>query len=250
MSISETILAFASETPAESGAEESGLTDTVVSDDSTEQPTQSASSTPAQASGNSNKTQSTASKPTTPPATSQPPTETLSKPPTPANAKPTDAVLIADKILVYINQYRVEQGTGAATKLPKLTRVAQYRSGQLVADYKHDNIALQEAATAHEYGKHVVIEETRWDAQTQSIIKTGKILDYYEAPCGEAIGRSGGNASVDEIAQRMATGFKNSTEGHWSFVGAAKSKYIAVGATFGNGQWYIAILMCEVNTYG
>jgi uncharacterized protein YkwD len=148
-------------------------------------------------------------------------------------AKSTDAEIIADKILTYINQYRVAQGAGATTKLPGLTKVAQYRSGQLVSNFSHDLNATREATRYYEYGEHIVYGE----------------LDYYEHWAREAIGKSGGNASVDEIAERMATGVKNSM-GHWRYVGASEYKCIAVGATYSNGQWYVCVLVSETNIYG
>ena len=207
------------------------------------------------------KSTGTTSKPSTSNNSSQPPTttESTSSPPTPesstdntvrpVNAKATDAKDIAEKILKYINQYRVAQGAGEANNLSGLTQVAQYRSNQLITNYNHDTADERAAATALKYGKHVVIEETRWDPVTATEIKTGNILDYYDACCGEAIGRSGGNASVDEIAQRMAKGFKDSAK-HWDYVGAARNKYLSIGASYGNGQWYICILTSETDTYG
>ena len=151
---------------------------------------------------------------------------------TPKNASSSDAKIIADEILKYINQYRVAQGAGKAESLAVLTQVAQYRSNQLIKNYSHDTNDVREAARAFKYGEYIVYEEYG--------------LDYYETHTGEAIGRSGGNASVNEIAERMAKGFKDSAA-HWSYVGAARNKYIAVGASYGNGQWYICILTSEID---
>ena len=180
-------------------------------------------------------------------SSSQPPanTESVSPPPTPessndntvkpVNAKAADAKDIAEKILKYINQYRVAQGAGEANNLPGLTQVAQYRSNQLITNYAHDTNDEREATRAFKYGEHVVYDDG-----------AGFKLDYYNSHAGEAIGRSGGNAPVDEIAQRMADGFKNSAA-HWSYVGAARNIYLSIGASYGNGQWYICILTSEVD---
>ena len=226
--MSETTSAEESEEPTESSAQEETSSTTGAAASS-----QAASST--KAAGTTSKTNSTA--PTSSASSSKPadPPPVIPDPPVISNAKSTDGAVIANKIVEYINQYRIAQGTGAAAKLPGLTQVAEYRSRQLVADYKHDTFALREATKFYKYGEHKVYEEYG--------------LDFYECHAGEAIGRSGGNASVDEIAQRMATGFKDSAA-HWSYVGAARNKYIAIGATYGNGQWYICILTSEVNTYG
>lgn len=165
-----------------------------------------------------------------------PPPTTATDPLTPPkNASSADGEAIANKIIEYINQYRVAQGSGAAVKLPGLTKVAEYRSNQLVTNYKHDTNDTREATRYYQYGKHVVHEEYG--------------LDHYDHCAREAIGRSGGNYSIDEVANIMATGFKDSA-GHWDYVGAAEYGYIAVGATYGNNQWYVTILMSRENTYG
>jgi len=194
-------------------------------------PAKSAPSTPIQTAdssapaGTTGKTTTSGSIPSSKPADT--PTKS-SKPTDPpviiSDAKSTDGAAIANKIIEYINQYRVAQGAGAATKLPGLTQVAEYRSRQLVTNYKHDLTATREATRYYKYGEHIVYEEYG--------------LDYYDAHSAEAIGRSGSNYTIDEVANIMATGFKNSS-GHWDYVGSASYKYIAVGATYGNGQWYV-----------
>lgn len=151
------------------------------------------------------------------------------------DALPADNTAIANKMIDIINEYRVAQGVGKVSKLPGLTQVAQYRSNQLVTNYRHNLDDMREATRAFHYGEHIVYEEYG--------------LDYYESHAGEAIGRSGGNAPIDEIAARMAKGFKDSAS-HWAYVGAARTKYIAIGLTYGNGQWYVCVLTSETNIYG
>jgi len=181
-------------------------------------------------------TAKTTSKPTTPPQSNAPPQTTSNPSPPiidPPIATAADAEAIANKIIEYINQHRIAQGAGAATKLPGLTQVAQYRSRQIVSNFAHDINDINEATRHFKYGNHVVYGE----------------LNYYDHQAREAIGRSGGNLPVDGLANLMANGFKNST-GHWRYVGGAAYKYIAVGATFANGEWFICVLMSETNTYG
>jgi uncharacterized protein YkwD len=196
--------------------------------------TTSGSQTGTSSVGTSSKPPSaTPSKPSASDTPSQPPSQTSSVTSTAVvNAQPSDAEAIADKLIEYINQYRVEQSAGAAAKLPGLTQVAQYRGKQLVTNYAHDIFATQEATRFYQYGDHIVYGE----------------LDYYDAHTAEAIGSSGGNAPISEIAERMANGFRNSAA-HWSYVGASEYNYIAVGASYGNGQWYICILMSNTNEY-
>jgi len=226
------------ESLSESSSESSGESTTDTDGTSTSAGTESANSNSSSSTSGGGKTNSSSSgntsKPKDQPAssTAPPPTQS-SEVVLPKDALPSDADAIANKIIEYINQYRVAQGKGTAKKLPGLTQVAKYRSNQLVSNYAHDLNATNEATRAFQYGEHVVYGD----------------LDYYDHGAREAIGKSGGNNSIDDVANTMATGFKNSPS-HWNYVGGASYKYIAVGATYGNGQWYICILMTDTNIYG
>lgn len=72
----------------------------------------------------------------------------------------TDESLVADRVIYYINQYREAEGTTAATKLDRLTLVAEMRSTQLVgltvdSPYEewHSTEDLRECGAYYEYGK-------------------------------------------------------------------------------------------------
>lgn len=63
-----------------------------------------------------------------------------------------------------------------------------------------------------------------------------------------AKGRWSGTA--DDIAKKIADGFRNSS-GHWNYVGSADNSYIAVGCVYNasSGYWYCCVLVNNVN-YG
>ena len=177
---------------------------------------------------------------------SQTPQETVSQP---KWATEADEKLVADKIIEYINKYRVEEGHCAATKLsPRLTEYAEYRSRQLVkSGLVHDTDDERAAATALKYGRYF----------SREFLEQNQALDttpYWEANAREAIG--GGvpilYKTVDELAETFATAFRNSP-GHWAYVGGGekteeydeydKYKYIGVGVCYNGGSWYVAIAM-------
>lgn len=164
-------------------------------------------------------------------------------------ATEADERLIADRVIYYINQYRAEEGTPTATKLDRLTLVAEMRSEQLVTNFAHDTDALRECATYYQYGEHKVYEETRLDMETFEVIYTGNILDYYSPPVGEAIGYDGANAfnTIDGKAEAIALGYKNSP-GHWRYVGGS-SPYMAVGITYADWRWYSVVFTCSTAEY-
>lgn len=176
-------------------------------------------------------------------------------------ATPEDARLIADRVIYYVNKYRAEEGTVTATKLDRLTLVAEMRSEQLTTNFAHDTAALRECAAYYKYGEHRIEEETRLDLETFEVIYTGNILDYYRAPVGEAINASYGYSyylqTIDAIAKRTADSFHNSP-GHWRYVGGT-SPYIAVGmaycasneyegVTYDN-NWFCALFTCSTTEY-
>ena len=58
------------------------------------------------------------------------------------------------------------------------------------------------------------------------------------------------NLTADDIAKKIADGFRNSS-GHWNYVGSADNSYIAVGCVYNasSGYWYCCVLVNNVN-YG
>lgn len=163
-------------------------------------------------------------------------------------ATETDERLIADRVIYYINKYRAEEGTPTATKLERLTLVAEMRSEQLTTNYKHNTTEFRECLTYYQYGEY--FDPTEWGIEGDP---------YYRAPVGEAI--SGPcvyiRDSIDEIAKKFADSFRNSP-GHWRYVGGS-SPYIAIGIAYGgecvlegksyDDCFYCALFTCSTAEY-
>lgn len=177
---------------------------------------------------------------TTTPATTTPTTPTTETPkveettPVPETPQATanDSQAVANKVIEYINSYR----SSPATKLPGLTKYAEYRSRQLISNFAHDTNDERAAATTLQYGTYI-------DPPLYGM--TGE--PYYEAGAREAIAKGGYVGTIDEVAQRLATLVRNSA-GHWAYVGSSEYPYIAVGVTYESGMWYCDIAMARVNT--
>ena len=151
-------------------------------------------------------------------------------------ATAADVNAIASKMVEYLNAYRTEQGSPAATVLPGLTQYAEYRSRQLVTNFAHDTFDERAAATALEYGSYV-------DPSLFGI--TGD--PYYTANAREAIAKTDYGGSIENVAAYLARMTRNSSS-HWSYVGSAGYTYIGVGITYKNGIWYCDIAVTEKNT--
>lgn len=147
-----------------------------------------------------------------------------------------DCVKIADKVIEYINAFRVEECAGAAVKLSGLTEYAEYRSRQLVTNFAHDTVDERAVATALQYGEY--IEPLLYGM-------TGE--PYYTANVREAIAKTSFGGTIDDVAKHIARMAKNSS-GHWNYVGYEKYQYIAVGITYESGNWYCCIAMSRENT--
>lgn len=143
---------------------------------------------------------------------------------------------IAERLVYYINEYRKEQGTVTATKLPGLTQYAEYRSRQLISNFAHDTKDERAAATALKYGEYVDPSEYGMSGEP-----------YYTANAGEAIAKAGYVGTVDEIAKKFATLTRNSS-GHWAYVGGSRYKYIGIGITYESGMWYCDISVAMENS--
>ena len=161
-------------------------------------------------------------------------TETTTKPV--QYATKADEKAVAERLAYYINEYRKEQGTPVATKLPGLTKYAEYRSRQLISKFAHDTEEERTAATALKYGEYV-------DPSLYGM--SGE--PYYTANAGEAIAKAGYVGTVDEIAKKFATLTRNSS-GHWAYVGDSRYKYIGIGITCESGVWYCDIAVAMENS--
>ena len=159
------------------------------------------------------------------------PTEEIIIPPKPS------AVIVAQKVAEYINQFRTEQGDVTATVIPGLTEYCNYRCTQLKTNFAHDTTDQRAAAEALQYGEYV-----DW-----SLYGVEGEENYYTANVREAIGKGNWGGTADEIAYSIANGFRNS-KGHWSYVGSSKYTYMAVGVMYDGYYWYVCVCMDSENT--
>ena len=138
------------------------------------------------------------------------------------------------KVAAYINSYRSTN----ATVLSGLTEVARYRSRELISNFAHtDGIS---ACNALQYGEFV----------DMTLYGMSESDSYYQGYNREAIAKGNWTGTADEIAQRIANGFKNSSS-HWSYLGSSEYSYIAVGCTYdeASSMWYCCICVSSKN-YG
>lgn len=179
-------------------------------------------------------TEETTSKPTE----TEPPKETTEST-IPEIVRPTGAE-VSEKVVYYINQHREQQGSAKLTALSGMTKVAEYRSNQLITNFAHSAEDQRKAYANYKYGEYV--DMTEYGLPESS--------NYYTAYCGEAIAKGRWSGTADDIAKKIADGFRNSS-GHWNYVGSADNSYIAVGCVYNasSGYWYCCVLVNNVN-YG
>ena len=165
-----------------------------------------------------------------------PPVEEPKTDPTPTS--PPSTYEIEQLVAKYINQYRAAQGSSTATVLGGLSEVARYRAKQLVSNFSHDS--TPDACTVLKYGEY--IDMTLYGGDESD--------SYYRGYNREAIGKGDWFGTADQIAQRIASGFKNSS-GHWAYVGNSEYSYMAVGVYYNqaDSKWYCCICMSSKN-YG
>lgn len=177
-------------------------------------------------------------KPTEPTQPTTKPTEESKEPETESEPEPVYQVPerseVEALVAPYINQYRYTN----AIVLSGLTSVARYRSNQLVTNFAHtDGI---DACNALQYGEFV----------DMTLYGMSESDSYYQGYNREAIAKGNWTGTADEIAQRIANGFKNSAS-HWSYLGSSEYSYIAVGCTYdsASSMWYWCICVSSKN-YG
>ena len=146
---------------------------------------------------------------------------------------------LAAAVIEYINQLRVQNGSPEIASQPIMCEIAQKRSVQLLTDYRHDTLALRQILAEYKYGRYVDMTQYGF----------AESYNHYDAQLMEAIGCFAAvDKSIDEIAKHIALGFSNSPS-HWSYLGDADMKYIAVGCSKDKYDWYVCIFVSEV-TYG
>lgn len=157
---------------------------------------------------------------------------------TPIQTTPPSTQDIERLVAEYINQYRVEQGSVQATILTGLTNVARYRAKQLVSNFSHNSVP--DACNELKYGEYV----------DMTLYGGTEADSYYQGYNREAIGKGDWFGTAEQMAKRIAKGFKNSS-GHWAYVGDSQYGYIAVGVHYNesDGKWYCCVCMSSKN-YG
>lgn len=157
---------------------------------------------------------------------------------TPVQTTPSSTQDIERLVAEYINQYRVEQGSVQATILTGLTNVARYRAKQLVSNFSHNSVP--NACNELKYGEYV----------DMTLYGGTEADSYYQGYNREAIGKGDWFGTAEQMAKRIAKGFKNSS-GHWAYVGDSQYSYMAVGIHYdeANAKWYCCICMSSKN-YG
>jgi len=151
---------------------------------------------------------------------------------------PPSTTEIEKYVAQYVNQYRSEQGSSKTTVLTGLTEVARFRAKQLVTNFSHNSIP--NACNELKYGEFV--DMTLYGGTESD--------SYYQGYNREAIGKGDWFGTAEQIAKRIAKGFKNSS-GHWSYVGDSQYGYMAVGVYYNEieEKWYCCICMSSKN-YG
>lgn len=163
-----------------------------------------------------------------------------------------NTALVEERVLYYINQYRISEGACEMSMLQNKARsFARKRAEQLVTNYGHDEMDARAAATEFEYGIYVPERpETIYDWETDTIIETGNITPAYYSPYGgEAIGRTNfQTASVDHVARSVARMFFES-KSHWDYVGSDANPYLAVGIKKLENMIYICLITSDTEYY-
>ncbi len=164
----------------------------------------------------------------------------------PATAE--NAKLVEERVLYYLNQYRIAEGTSEATFLweGKTYQYARMRAEQLVDDFSHNRQDIIEVCNKLKFGEYCL----DWGDGTGALIEP-----YYYGGCSEAItGPYGPTQSwtVDYLAKRVAANIHASSS-HWSYVGAETTKHITVGCyslVWGDCvNFYFCIATSSTNKY-
>lgn len=177
--------------------------------------------------------------PTTPPKTEETkvtePTET--EPAVTMPTRPT-ASEIEPLVAKYLNDHLATVGASSMTVLSGLTEVARFRAEQLITNFSHQSDP--DACTVLQYGEFIDMTELGLDASH----------NYYQGYDAEACAKGNWSGSAEDIAHRIADGFRNSS-GHWRYLGSSEYTYMAVGMTYDShtAKWYCCVCVSSKN-YG
>lgn len=171
------------------------------------------------------------------------PTEPVQPTPNPAPSEPPmteqpkssvpDSTEVQRLTAQYINEYR----STPMTVLPGLTKVAEYRSRQLITNFSHDEDA--DVCTQLQYGEYVDMGKYGYPEDS-----------YYRGFNREAIAKGNWTGTADDVARKIAEGFKNSPN-HWKYLSSDEYRYMAVGCTYDKAtqKWYCCVCISAEN-YG
>lgn len=150
-------------------------------------------------------------------------------------ADPADVEML---VAQYVNQQRNSEGAASMTVLSGLTQVARYRSVQIIQNFAHANSAT--VCTELKYGEFV--DMTQYGMSESD--------NYYQGYNREALAKGNWGGTAEEIALKIATGFKNSSS-HWKYLSSNEYSYMAVGCTYdeATSMWYCCICVSAKN-YG
>lgn len=230
--------------PSESVTEQTETKPAATKPQTTEKP--ESESKPAETVPKETEQKPTETKPaeTKPPQTEQPkaeetkvtePTET--EPAVTMPTRPT-ASEIEPLVAKYLNDHRATVGASSMTVLSGLTEVARFRAEQLITNFSHQSDP--DACTVLQYGEFIDMTELGLDASH----------NYYQGYDAEACAKGNWSGSAEDIARRIADGFRNSS-GHWRYLGSSEYTYMAVGLTYDShtAKWYCCVCVSSKN-YG
>lgn len=171
--------------------------------------------------------------------------------------RPEFSVQVANRIEELLNKERQSIGIQKRTLLSGLSKIAVYRSQQIVEQFSHNWVdangkswqAADYAAAQFKYGKHIVINETRFDVTTGTVVDTGNIIETYSYGGTENIAKGGiYENNVQVLAEYIVSVFKSSSN-HWSSLMSEDKVYDGIGVTIIGSNWYCSVNSSAIN-YG
>ena len=167
------------------------------------------------------------------------------------------SVQVANLIADLLNAERSKLGVNNRSLLTGLNKIAVFRSKQIIEQFSHNWVdangkswqAADYAAAQFKYGKHTVINETRFDVTTGTVVETGNIIETYSYGGTENIAKGGMYSNnAEELADYIVSVFKSSSN-HWNSLMRKNTLYDGIGVTISGNYWYCSINSSETN-YG
>lgn len=164
---------------------------------------------------------------------------------------------VVQKVCDLLNEHRINQGVPKRRLLPGLNKIAQFRVKQLSTDFSHEWTdeegtvwdAAEYVAMHFKYGEYTKESETRYDATTDTVIETGKVIESYSFGGDENCGKGKIlNMDNEKLAKYIVEGFKNSNS-HWTSLMSEELKFDGIGLYIKNGNWYCCI-NSSIENYG